>query len=153
MAASYLGRRAGIPADPRTWDVQCHLLDYLESAWREPDEGIWEVRGPRRHFTHSKVMAWVAVDRMIKCAEEFEAGLLACGAHQCGPPLGLGAARSAELIPVYINHPYQPFLSCGRPRLLSWGDIQEAWGDLDRWLLRFGEADPGVWLGLRQPHG
>src|SRR5262249_55729169 len=42
------------------------LIEFLESAWKEPDEGIWEVRGPRRHFTHSKVMAWVAVDRAIR---------------------------------------------------------------------------------------
>jgi GH15 family glucan-1,4-alpha-glucosidase len=72
MAASFLGRRNGIPAAPHAWEVQCHLLDYLESAWQRPDEGIWEVRGPRRHFTHSKVMAWLAVDRMIKSVEEFE---------------------------------------------------------------------------------
>jgi GH15 family glucan-1,4-alpha-glucosidase len=49
--------------------VQRALLDFLASAWRQPDEGIWEVRGPKRHFTHSKVMAWVAVDRGIKAVE------------------------------------------------------------------------------------
>ena len=47
------------------------LLEFLESAWKEPDEGIWEMRGPRRHFTHSKVMAWVAFDRSIKSIERF----------------------------------------------------------------------------------
>jgi GH15 family glucan-1,4-alpha-glucosidase len=51
--------------------VQRKLMEHLESAWREPDEGIWEVRGPRRHFTHSKVMAWVAFDRMVKAVERF----------------------------------------------------------------------------------
>jgi GH15 family glucan-1,4-alpha-glucosidase len=45
-------------------------MEFLESAWTEPDEGIWEVRGPRRQFTHSKVMAWVAVDRMVKAIEQ-----------------------------------------------------------------------------------
>ena len=45
-------------------------MDFLGDGWREPDDGIWEVRGPRRHFTHSKVMAWVAIDRAIKTAEE-----------------------------------------------------------------------------------
>ena len=45
-------------------------MEFLEDGWREPDDGIWEVRGPRRHFTHSKVMAWVAIDRAIKTAEE-----------------------------------------------------------------------------------
>jgi GH15 family glucan-1,4-alpha-glucosidase len=48
------------------------MLDWLETGWREPDEGIWEVRGPRRHFTHSKVMAWVAFDRGIRLVEEFD---------------------------------------------------------------------------------
>jgi GH15 family glucan-1,4-alpha-glucosidase len=46
------------------------LLEHLESAWEEPDEGIWEVRGPRRNFTHSKMMAWVAMDRAVKSAEQ-----------------------------------------------------------------------------------
>ena len=47
-------------------------MEFLEDGWREPDDGIWEVRGPRRHFTHSKVMAWVAIDRAIKTAEEYD---------------------------------------------------------------------------------
>jgi GH15 family glucan-1,4-alpha-glucosidase len=46
-------------------------MEFLESGWKEPDDGIWEVRGPRRHFTHSKVMAWVAVDRAVRSVEEF----------------------------------------------------------------------------------
>jgi GH15 family glucan-1,4-alpha-glucosidase len=53
-----------------TWDLQLSLMDFLGDGWREPDDGIWEVRGPRRHFTHSKVMAWVAIDRAIKTAED-----------------------------------------------------------------------------------
>jgi GH15 family glucan-1,4-alpha-glucosidase len=48
------------------------LLMWLEDGWRQPDAGIWEVRGPRRHFTHSKVMAWVAFDRGIRLCEEFD---------------------------------------------------------------------------------
>ena len=51
--------------DSPVWTLQRALIDFLEQHWREPDEGIWEVRGPRRHFTHSKVMAWVAFDRAI----------------------------------------------------------------------------------------
>jgi len=47
-----------------SWDIQTALMDHLESAWRTPDNGLWEIRGPRRHFTHSKIMAWVAADRM-----------------------------------------------------------------------------------------
>jgi GH15 family glucan-1,4-alpha-glucosidase len=64
-------RRAGVPALEETWNLQRHLLDFLESHWEHPDEGIWEVRGPPQHFTHSKVMAWVAVDRALKSAEHF----------------------------------------------------------------------------------
>jgi GH15 family glucan-1,4-alpha-glucosidase len=51
------------------WDLQRGMIEYLETAWKEPDDGIWEVRGPRRHFTHSKVMAWVAVDRAVRTLE------------------------------------------------------------------------------------
>ena len=58
-----LGRESGISFDRHAWSLQRTLLDFLEKHWDEPDEGIWEVRGPRRHFVHSKVMAWVAFDR------------------------------------------------------------------------------------------
>ena len=54
------------------WSLQRRLLGFLEHAWKEPDEGIWEVRGPRRHFTHSKVMAWVAFDRGVQAVERFD---------------------------------------------------------------------------------
>jgi GH15 family glucan-1,4-alpha-glucosidase len=52
------------------WNFQRALMGFLEGNWKEPDEGIWEVRGPRRHFTHSKVMAWVAADRAVRSVEE-----------------------------------------------------------------------------------
>ena len=64
-------RVAGIDPDEPSWRLQKAILNYLESAWSEPDMGIWEVRGPARHFTHSKVMAWVAFDRAIKAIENF----------------------------------------------------------------------------------
>jgi GH15 family glucan-1,4-alpha-glucosidase len=63
-------RRAGMPPDANAWALQQELLRHLETIWQEPDEGIWEVRGPRRHFTHSKVMAWVAFDRAVRAVEE-----------------------------------------------------------------------------------
>jgi len=69
MDALYLARTIGVPAATSSWDLERALMDFLESNWRQPDEGIWEVRGPRRHFTHSKVMAWVAVDRAVKAVE------------------------------------------------------------------------------------
>lgn len=69
--------RAGIPPSGPAWNVERALVQFLESAWMEPDEGIWEVRGPRRHFTHSKMMAWVALDRAVKGIER----------HGCTGPL------------------------------------------------------------------
>lgn len=69
--ATYQAWRLGVQDGEHGWRIELALLDYLESAWREPDEGIWEVRGPRRHFTHSKVMAWVAFDRAVKAIEQF----------------------------------------------------------------------------------
>ncbi len=56
--------------DGAAWALQSVLVDFLEEGWRQPDDGLWEVRGPRRHFTHSKVMAWVALDRAVKGIEE-----------------------------------------------------------------------------------
>jgi GH15 family glucan-1,4-alpha-glucosidase len=68
--ALHLARVKGIPASDDAWSVASRVFDWLESGWREPDEGIWEVRGPRRHFTHSKVMAWVAFDRAVNAIEK-----------------------------------------------------------------------------------
>jgi GH15 family glucan-1,4-alpha-glucosidase len=62
----HLGRHLGLTGDVADWRIERELLDRLEAVCHEPDEGIWEVRGPKRHFTHSKVMAWVAFDRAIK---------------------------------------------------------------------------------------
>ncbi len=71
MDALSLVRAHGIPPDAESWSLQRLLIDHLETIWHEPDEGIWEVRGGRRHFTHSKVMAWVAFDRAIEGVERY----------------------------------------------------------------------------------
>ncbi|MFD7954291.1 glycoside hydrolase family 15 protein [Streptomyces ardesiacus] len=71
--ALHLGYMAGLARNDYASDLQVKLIRYLEDHWGEPDEGIWEVRGPRRHFVHSKVMAWVAVDRTIKLIESGDA--------------------------------------------------------------------------------
>src|SRR5688572_28772837 len=71
MDALHLARRVGIRTGANSWHLQRHLVEFVEKHWSEPDEGIWEIRGPRRHFTHSKVMAWVALDRAVKAVEEF----------------------------------------------------------------------------------
>src|SRR5690606_19449894 len=67
----HLWRAYGQRNGAQDWRVELELLSRLEGVWREPDEGIWEVRGPRRHFTHSKLMAWVAFDRAVKDVERF----------------------------------------------------------------------------------
>jgi len=66
----WLGLRAGMVPRDEAWALLRLLLNSLEERWREPDEGIWEVRGPRRHFTHSKVMCWVAFDRAVGMGEQ-----------------------------------------------------------------------------------
>jgi GH15 family glucan-1,4-alpha-glucosidase len=66
LDALFLARQGGLPIDLDAWALQTALMNHLESAWREPDNGLWEVRGERQHFTHSKVMAWVAADRMAR---------------------------------------------------------------------------------------
>jgi GH15 family glucan-1,4-alpha-glucosidase len=71
--AFFHARRGGLPPSTAAWELQRALVTCLEEIWMHPDEGIWEVRGPRRHFVHSKVMAWVAFDRAVKGIEEFGA--------------------------------------------------------------------------------
>ncbi|MGH3762754.1 glycoside hydrolase family 15 protein [Actinophytocola sp.] len=65
----HLAREAGLPVQDVAWDLQRALLDYLEGAWDQPDNSLWEVRGPRQHFVHSKVMAWAGVDRAADTVE------------------------------------------------------------------------------------
>jgi GH15 family glucan-1,4-alpha-glucosidase len=72
MDALHQARVGGLAASESGWAIQLALLQHLEKVWTEPDESIWEIRGARRHFTYSKVMAWVAFDRAIKSAEKFK---------------------------------------------------------------------------------
>jgi GH15 family glucan-1,4-alpha-glucosidase len=67
----HLAREAGIEAEESAWDLQVALLEFLEGHWRDPDNGLWEVRGDRRHFVHSKVMAWAGLDRAVQAVERF----------------------------------------------------------------------------------
>jgi len=71
LDALHLSRRVGLSYEEASWALEKNLVEHLEKIWLEPDEGIWEVRGPRRQFTHSKVMAWVALDRAVKSMEQF----------------------------------------------------------------------------------
>ena len=72
MDALHEARRHGLARDDHAWSLQRNVMDFLEGAWDQPDEGIWEVRGPRRNFTHSKVLAWVAFDRAVEAVERFD---------------------------------------------------------------------------------
>jgi len=66
LDSMFLARRSGMSTKPHMWDIQVSLMEWLRSEWRQPDEGLWEVRGGRRHFVHSKVMVWVAADRAVR---------------------------------------------------------------------------------------
>ena len=70
LATMFQADRAGIKMEEPDWRMMVQLMKFLESNWQKPDEGIWEVRSGRRHFTHSKMMAWVAFDRAVKLVEE-----------------------------------------------------------------------------------
>lgn len=71
MSTTFLGRKYGLAINENTWRIEKKMIEYLCQHWREPDEGIWEVRGPKQHFTHSKMMAWVALNYAVKSVEEF----------------------------------------------------------------------------------
>src|SRR5207253_2328800 len=71
LDALYQARRMGLAPSEAAWNLERELVEHLEKIWHQPDEGLWEVRGGRRQFTHSKVMAWVALDRAVRSVEEF----------------------------------------------------------------------------------
>jgi GH15 family glucan-1,4-alpha-glucosidase len=71
LDALHQARVTGIDDMDGAWDLETALVGVVEDRWHEPDDGLWEVRGDRQHFTHSKVMAWVALDRALRSAEQF----------------------------------------------------------------------------------
>jgi GH15 family glucan-1,4-alpha-glucosidase len=142
------------------------MLRFLETAWTEPDEGIWEVRGPRRHFTHSKVMAWVAFDRGIKAVEKF--GLPGpvdrwreqrdlVHAEVCAR--GFDSRRktftqyygSTELDASLLMLPLVGFLSADDPRIVGTLAAIERELTVDGLVLRYRSSEHGRVDGL--PHG
>ena len=70
LGAMHYAHEAGIENRETDWRLQVELVEFLESNWDQPDDGIWEVRGGRKHFTHSKMMAWLAFDRAVKLVEK-----------------------------------------------------------------------------------
>ena len=73
LTGLHVARRAGLAPFADAWDMQKAVLDFLEGHWRDPDNGLWEVRGPRRHFVHSKVMAWAGLSSAVEAAERYGA--------------------------------------------------------------------------------
>lgn len=78
LDSMYQAHRAGIETNSLDWDLQAAIVNFLESRWEQPDEGIWEMRGGRRQFTHSKMMAWVAFDRAVKLIEQCNCAAMNC---------------------------------------------------------------------------
>lgn len=76
LSVIYAARKKGMPGRSDSLAVGRALLDHIDRVWQRPDDGIWEVRGGRRHFTHSKIMAWVAIDRAVRYIEEFDANFV-----------------------------------------------------------------------------
>jgi GH15 family glucan-1,4-alpha-glucosidase len=71
LDSTYLARRKGMKGNEAAWNLAKTVVGHLETIWTKPDDGIWEIRGPRRHFVHSKVMVWVAIDRAVRIMQEF----------------------------------------------------------------------------------
>jgi GH15 family glucan-1,4-alpha-glucosidase len=112
MDALYAAHRIGLPSLPEGWAMARAMLAHLEEIWREPDEGIWEIRGVRRHFVHSKVMVWAAFDRALRVAEE--SGL--------GGPLERWRALRDAVFEEVCTRGFDPVRGCftqsyGRPEL------------------------------------
>ncbi|MTD56038.1 glycoside hydrolase family 15 protein [Amycolatopsis pithecellobii] len=94
----HLVRDTGLPVEHEAWELQRGMLDYLEGHWDQPDNSLWEVRGPRRHFTHSKVMAWAGVDRAVHTVER----------HGLDGPLDEWRALAARIHDDVCAHAYDP---------------------------------------------
>jgi GH15 family glucan-1,4-alpha-glucosidase len=134
MDAMNVARTSGIKTDDDSWRLQMHLIKFVIEHWMDPDEGIWEIRGPRRHFTHSKVMAWVAIDRAVKAVEQFglagDAGQwssVRSVIHEDICRQGFNASRNAftqyygstELDASLLMMPLVGFLPATDPRIIS----------------------------------
>jgi GH15 family glucan-1,4-alpha-glucosidase len=159
--------RAGTPPSTNAWSLATLLLEVLERRWREPDEGIWEVRGPRRHFTHSKVLCWVAFDRAIAMVEhagyegpvdrwreirdEIHTEVLTKGYDE-----ELGAFTQcfgvSELDASVLMIPLVGFLPGDDPRVKSTVDVIERELTRDGFVLRYVPTDPMI-DGIGEPEG
>ncbi|TAM93063.1 MAG: glycoside hydrolase family 15 protein [Jatrophihabitans sp.] len=156
----HLAREHGIAHETSAWDVQRALLDHLESHWSDPDNGLWEIRGPQRHFVHSKVMAWAGIDRAVQAVERF--GLdgpvqrwraLRAQIHAEVCERGYDAGRttftqfygSTGLDAALLQIPAVGFLPWDDPRVVGTVEAVQRELDHDGFLLRYDPtADGGV---------
>ncbi|WP_374777119.1 glycoside hydrolase family 15 protein [Streptomyces sp. NBC_01310] len=161
----HAARQAGLGPGETAAHIQVKLVEYLESVWEQPDEGIWEIRGPRRHFVHSKVMAWAAVDRTITLVESggaiVDAGVLerwrelrsTIHAEVCDR--GYDPVRntftqsygSRELDASLLLIPHTGFLPATDPRVMGTIDaVRRELSTPDGFLLRYPTAgsEPGL---------
>ncbi|MFJ3621132.1 glycoside hydrolase family 15 protein [Streptomyces iakyrus] len=160
MDSLSLARESGLSAQPDVWALQTALMDFLRTNWRQPDEGLWEVRGGRRQFVHSKVMVWVAADRAVRTLErhpELDGDLdgwraLRDEVHQEVCEKGYDAERntftqsygSRELDAALLLIPRVGFLPPDDPRVI--GTIDAVREELTHggFLLRYSTADAEV---------
>ncbi len=159
MDALHHARTMGMAPDDDAWALQQALVGFVEQHWREPDEGIWEIRGPRQHFTHSKVMAWVAFDRAARGVEEH--GLpgdssrfrqLADEVHRDVCAAGFDDRRgsfvqyygSSELDASLLLLPLVGFLPADDPRIVATVDAVERELTVDGLVLRYRTDGPGT---------
>jgi GH15 family glucan-1,4-alpha-glucosidase len=169
MSALYASAHATGVNSHAAWALQMQLVDFLKTGWSQPDDGIWEVRGPRRHFTHSKVMAWVALDRGVRTLEEWpelggpleewrvlrhEIFTEVCekGYHE-----GVGAFTqsydSDQLDASVLMIPLVGFLPATDPRVVSTIEAIEKTLVDDGFVLRYRTADDGSVDGLTGREG
>jgi len=157
--ALYQARAHGLALEKPAWALQLKLLEHLERIWREPDEGIWEIRGERRHFVHSNVMAWVAFDRAVRSVEtqgvegpvdRWRAARDEVHAEVCerGFDPGLGSFvqsyGSRELDASLLLIPLVGFLPASDPRVRGTVEAVERELLVDGFVLRYRTRESGV---------
>lgn len=153
--------RTAIGGPDESWDLQVAMMEHLEQAWSQPDNGLWEMRGPRRHFVHSKVMAWVAADRMVRAIaddglpgpgerwarlrDQIHAEVLSEGMNPAGTHF-VQSYGSTEVDAALLLIPWVGFLPYDDPRVVA--TIEAIQRDLsqDGFLLRYrtGQVDDGL---------
>jgi GH15 family glucan-1,4-alpha-glucosidase len=168
IEALYQTRAHGADPDDHVWSLTRMLLEWLEDGWRQEDSGIWEVRGPKRHFTHSKVMAWVAFDRAVRYHEEFgregpferwaelrdEIHAEVIARSWCEEKQAFAQSYDSDrLDAAVLLMPLVGFLPAGDPRVVSTVDAIRRELSWDGLLLRYLPEDGGAVDGLPPGEG